>query len=65
MPSPSCAATPCALYVSGLRLEAWGVVAQEGEGVRLLMHALHQQWVAPLPLPYCLLPHPHLHLHHK
>ena len=39
------------------------MVVQEGEGVLLLMHALHQQWVAPLPLPYCLLPHPHLHPH--
>ena len=38
------------------------MAAQEGEGVLLLMHALHQQWVAPLPLPYCLLPHPYLNL---
>ena len=45
-----------------LRLEArgaQGVEAQEGEGNLLLMHVLHQQWVATLPLPFSLLPHPH------
>ena len=34
-----------------------GVEALEGEGL-LLMLGQHQQWGAPLPLPYCPQPHP-------